>query len=92
VTDSPRARHLLVHGRVQGVFFRASMQEAAARHGVAGWVRNRPSGEVEAVVEGPAEAVEALVAWAHDGPAGARVERVEVTDASPEGLRGFEVR
>ncbi len=85
---------LRVHGRVQGVFFRDSMRAQAQRLGVGGWVRNDPDGTVEAVVSGEPAAVDALVAWAHDGPAGARVERL---DAPDEPLAGdappsFEVR
>jgi acylphosphatase len=70
--------HVVVHGRVQGVWFRGSMQDEAERLGVAGWVRNRPDGTVEAELEGAREAVDALVAWAHRGPRGARVTDVRV--------------
>jgi len=80
-----------VHGRVQGVFFRASTRERAAEAGVAGWVRNCPDGSVEAVLEGPPEAVEAVVAFCREGPGPARVERVEESDEEPEGLAGFRV-
>jgi acylphosphatase len=59
---------LQILGRVQGVWFRESMRREAERLGVAGWVRNAPDGSVEAVVQGPDEAVDALIAWAHDGP------------------------
>ncbi len=84
---------LRAHGRVQGVFFRDSMRAEAERLGVAGWVRNDPDGSVEAVVSGEPAAIDALVAWAHDGPSGARVERLDVSDAPPgDELRGFEVR
>ena len=72
-----RAR-LVVSGRVQGVWFRGSMQEEARRLGVAGWARNLRDGTVEAEAEGERGAVEALVAWAHDGPPGARVDAVRV--------------
>lgn len=60
-------RHLLVRGRVQGVYYRASTVEAATRLGVLGWVRNRRDGSVEALLHGPADAVEALTAWARQG-------------------------
>lgn len=86
-------RHLGIHGRVQGVFYRASMVQEARRLGVHGWVRNRSDGSVEAVVQGPAEAVQALVAWAGRGPERARVTEVrasEVMDAAP--MQGFETR
>jgi acylphosphatase len=71
-------RRLRIHGLVQGVGFRYSLHREAVRLGLAGWVRNRRDGTVEAVVAGPAPAVEALVAWAHRGPPSARVDRVEV--------------
>jgi len=86
------ARRVVVHGRVQGVFFRNSTRRRAASRGVSGWVRNRPDGTVEAHFEGEAEAVDALVAFVHEGPRGAVVERVEVFEAAAEGLTGFEVR
>ena len=78
---------LVVHGRVQGVWFRGSMQEEADRLGVVGWVRNRPDGTVEAEAEGAPGAVEALVAWAHTGPRGARVTRVEREPLPAQGER-----
>ena len=85
-------RRVVVHGLVQGVFFRDSTRRLAQRHGVAGWVANRPDGAVEAVFEGEADAVERLVAFSRAGPRGARVESVEVVEEEPEGLRGFAVR
>lgn len=69
--------HLAIHGRVQGVFYRDSMRREAQRLGVAGWVRNRSDGTVEAVVQGDANEVDAIVRWARRGPEHARVERVE---------------
>jgi len=86
------ARRVVVHGRVQGVFFRDSTRRRAASRGVTGWVRNRPDGTVEALFEGEPEAVDALVAFVREGPRGAVVERVEVAEAAAEGLAGFEVR
>lgn len=85
-------RRLVVHGRVQGVSFRWYAQQEALRLGVAGWVRNRPDGTVEAVAEGPADAVEAFVAWCHEGPPAARVREVAIEDELPEGLAWFEIR
>lgn len=84
-------RRVIVHGRVQGVFFRDTTRRHAAARGVAGWVRNLPDGTVEAVFEGAAEAVEAMVAFCHEGPRGALVERIEVHEEKPEGLDTFEV-
>jgi acylphosphatase len=85
-------RRAIVHGRVQGVFFRDTTRRQAISRGVTGWVRNLPDGTVEAVFEGGSEAVEALLAFCREGPRGARVERVEVTEQDPEGLGAFEVR
>jgi acylphosphatase len=82
----------VVHGRVQGVFFRDTVRRRASERGVAGWVANRPDGAVEAVFEGERDAVEAMVRFAHEGPRGAEVERVEVFEEDSEGLDGFAVR
>lgn len=83
---------MIVHGRVQGVFFRDSMRREAESRGASGWVANRPDGTVEAVFEGDPQALEELVAFARRGPRGAEVERVEESEEEPEGLSGFEVR
>jgi acylphosphatase len=85
-------RRVVVHGRVQGVFFRDSTRERARVHGVAGWVCNRPDGAVEAVLEGAPEAVERLLRFLETGPPRAQVERVEISEEPVEGLRGFAVR
>ncbi len=85
-------RRVVVHGRVQGVFFRDTTRREARTRGVAGWVRNRPDGAVEAVFEGEPDAVRAMVDLARRGPRGAEVERVDETEEEPEGLSGFEVR
>jgi acylphosphatase len=69
---------LVVRGRVQGVYFRASTQREGRRLGLTGWTRNRPDGSVEIVAEGEEEAVRELVAWAHRGPSASRVERVDI--------------
>jgi acylphosphatase len=82
----------VVHGHVQGVFFRDTTRRRAAERGIAGWVRNNPDGTVEAAFEGEPEAVESLVRFARDGPRGALVERVDVIEEEPEGLSGFGVR
>jgi acylphosphatase len=85
-------RRVVVHGFVQGVFFRDTVRRQAVRGGVAGWVRNNRDGTVEAVFEGDEAKVEHLVALCHEGPRGARVDRVEVVDEAPEGLTGFFTR
>ena len=85
-------RRVVVHGRVQGVFFRDSTRRQAEKTGVAGWVRNRGDGTVEAVFEGEDDAVARIVDWVRGGPGHADVERVEVTEEEPEGLSGFQVR
>jgi acylphosphatase len=85
-------RHVVVHGFVQGVGFRFAVERAANSRGVAGWVKNRADGTVEAVFEGELNDVEALVDLCRRGPRGAEVERVEVTAESAEGLAGFRVR
>jgi acylphosphatase len=82
----------VIRGRVQGVFFRDTVRNAAEREGVSGWVRNNRDGTVEAVFEGDARAVGQLVALAREGPPGARVEDVEVIDEPEEGVEGFRVR
>ena len=85
-------RRVVVSGRVQGVWYRESCRREAEARGLAGWVRNCPDGKVEAVFEGPPDAVEDLVGWCSIGPTRARVGRVEVTDELPIGASGFEVR
>jgi acylphosphatase len=89
----PIARaHAVVHGRVQGVFFRAEARDRARSLGLAGWIRNRHDGAVEAVFEGELERVESMVRWCERGPSGAAVESVDVEWEEPQGERGFEVR
>jgi acylphosphatase len=70
--------HLLIEGRVQGVFFRASAQAEASRLGLTGWVRNRPDGAVEIVAEGERKKLDDLIAWCRHGPRGAEVENVRI--------------
>jgi acylphosphatase len=90
MSDAARKR-VVVHGDVQGVFFRDTTRRQAGSRGVAGWVRNCPDGTVEAVFEGDPDAVESMVRFCREGPRGAEVERVDVSDEGPEGLSGFEV-
>ena len=85
-------RRVVVHGNVQGVFFRDSTRSTAQTRGVAGWVRNCSDGSVEAHFEGAEDAVESVVRWMRFGPKRAEVTDVEVTEVEPEGLDGFEVR
>jgi acylphosphatase len=73
--------HVRIRGRVQGVGFRMYLQREAQRHGVAGWVRNRVDGSVEAMMQGPADAVEAVIDWARRGPSSAVVTDIEIRDA-----------
>ena len=84
------ARHLMITGRVQGVFYRNWTTETANALGLAGWVRNRMDGSVEAWIEGQAEAVERFIALAHQGPPASKVARIEATDVTPEGLASFQ--
>jgi acylphosphatase len=69
--------HMVVRGRVQGVFFRASTQREAKRLGLSGWVRNRADGAVEVLAEGEETSIRELYGWAQRGPSAARVDRVE---------------
>ncbi|MGL1835015.1 acylphosphatase [Rhodocyclaceae bacterium SMB388] len=90
--DEPVTRHLLIHGKVQGVWYRASAQNEALKLGLHGWVRNRSGGEVEALVSGPTEAVEAFIDWTREGPPAARVDRVEVSVANLPAPGPFSLR
>ena len=91
--DAPARARLRIHGRVQGVWYRASTERQARALGLSGWVRNRVDGTVEAVAEGPRATVEQLVAWCHEGPPAARVTAVDVMweealgDLPPFGVR-----
>jgi acylphosphatase len=90
--EHPVARRLVIHGRVQGVFFRATVQEAAERAGVAGWATNRPDGTVEVHLEGDPDAVAEVERVCATGPPAADVTNVEARDAAAEGLAGFSTR
>ena len=85
-------RRVVVHGAVQGVFFRDTCRRQASSRGVAGWVANRPDGAVEAVFEGEPDAVSSMVDWCSEGPRGADVDSVDETAEEPEGLSGFQIR
>ena len=87
--------HVLIHGRVQGVSFRAWTQHQAELRGLRGWVRNRRDGSVEAVFSGPADLVQVMLKACHQGPSGALVENVEILDGSEADLdlpARFEIR
>jgi acylphosphatase len=85
--------HLKIHGRVQGVFFRATTQEEALRLGLTGWVRNCPDGSVETVAEGELEKIEEFIRWCRHGPPSARVERVDVEKSDHLGeFKSFEMK
>ena len=90
MSDETVTRQLRIHGRVQGVYYRASMVAEATRLGLHGWVRNRADGSVEALAQGGAPAVQALVDWARRGPPQAQVSEVALSEEVPQALQGFE--
>jgi acylphosphatase len=92
MTEATIRRRVTVRGTVQGVFFRESTRRKAAETGVAGWVANKPDGSVEAVFEGPPDAVELMIEFAREGPTAAEVRSVDVSEQAPEGLSRFDVR
>lgn len=84
--------HVIVEGRVQGVFFRAFTRDEAVKHGLSGWVRNRSDGSVEALVEGEKSAVDKMVQWFHLGSPHSIVDKVHLNEESPVGDFGtFEI-
>ena len=83
-------RHLRISGRVQGVGYRDALRREALARGLAGWVRNRRDGTVEAVLQGGTAAIEEMIVWARRGPPAARVDRVEAEDASEEFARHYD--
>jgi acylphosphatase len=92
MSETPTRRRVTAHGRVQGVFFRDSVRREAERRGVAGWASNRSDGTVEAVFEGDADAVAAMVEYCRRGPGHADVSSLDVAEERAEGLSGFEIR
>lgn len=82
---------VIVHGRVQGVFFRDTLRRRALARNVTGWVTNRGDGTVEAALEGRRADVEAILGFCRQGPARAEVERVEVRAEEPEGSTEFKI-
>lgn len=77
--------HVIIEGRVQGVFFRAYTRDEAVKLGLAGWVRNRPDGSVEALIEGESSTVEKMLRWFHRGSPHSLVEKVKVSEEPPVG-------
>jgi acylphosphatase len=95
MTAENRTLHVLIHGRVQGVSFRAWTQHMAELHSLRGWVRNRRDGSVEVVFSGPSDLVDVMLKACHQGPAGALVENVEILDGSEAAIdlpARFEIR
>lgn len=86
------ARHALISGRVQGVYYRESTRQEAQRLGVTGWVRNLADGRVECHLEGSAEALAELESWLWQGPAAAQVTGVALEEGAPEDFPDFQVR
>ena len=84
--------HVYVTGKVQGVYFRATTRDEAQKRDLNGWVRNLDDGRVEAVFEGPQEAVEELIEFCHEGSSAAAVDDVEVSYEEPQGEDPFSVR
>jgi len=84
--------HIFVCGKVQGVFYRSQAAQTARQLGLTGWVQNLADRRVEAVVEGPQDAVEAMIRWCHQGSTTAKVTNVEVEYIQPQALEGFEIR
>ncbi len=91
MTGPIRRVRVVISGRVQGVWYRGAMKEEAERLGLAGWVRNRPDGAVEAAVEGNEAAVAAIVVWCWRGPPAARVQTVDTREEASEDLTGFAI-
>jgi len=87
-----KAAHMIVSGRVQGVFYRASAADQARTLGLSGWVRNLPDGRVEALFEGREAVILKMIDWCRLGPPSAKVSGVDVAWRAPEGFQGFEVR
>jgi acylphosphatase len=85
-------KHAIVHGRVQGVFFRDYTQQKAFQLGLGGWVRNLPDGTVETVFEGKKEKVEEMLSWLHRGSPLSEVRKVDSIDEEPEGISGEDFR
>ena len=92
MTPETIRRRLVVHGKVQGVFYRDSTRHAARDEGVAGWAANRGDGTVEVVLEGSPDAVASVVGFCRTGPSSADVHSVDEHEETPEGLTSFQIR
>jgi acylphosphatase len=88
-----KAQHLIIRGRVQGVWFRASSQDMARNLKIKGWVRNTPQGNVEMHIQGDSSQLEKMLTWCYQGPPGARVDSVDVMDVIPnDEFKAFNIR
>ncbi|MGI8726758.1 MAG: acylphosphatase [Solirubrobacterales bacterium] len=92
MADDRKRTRVVAHGNVQGVFFRDSVRQRAQSLGLAGWARNKADGSMEALFEGPANAVDQAVAFCNDGPEKARVNRLDEIEEEPQGISGFRVK
>ena len=86
-----KASHIIVKGKVQGVFFRATTKKQADSLGIKGWVRNLPTGEVEAFLEGEEKNLNEMLLFCKEGPQGSQVDDIEIEEQTPEGLKEFEI-
>ncbi len=92
-SDTKMRLHAVIHGLVQGVYFRAATQREATRRGLTGWVRNRWDGTVEVLAEGPRQALESFEVFLHQGPPHAHVTHVDITYSKASGeFSGFHIR
>jgi len=93
MAEPAKALHIMVTGRVQGVWFRANTQKTAQALGLAGWVRNTPDGNVEIHVQGEKVSVNKLLSWCYKGPSGSRVDKVDFNETVADTyLDGFTIR
>jgi len=90
---SEKTVHVYIHGKVQGVWLRASTKEQAEKHNVFGWVRNMSDGRVEALFEGDSENVDKMIEWCHQGSSMANVKNVKVQEMNkPVGCSDFKIK
>jgi len=83
--------HILIRGKVQGVFFRATAKDVADKLGAKGWIKNTDAGDVEAMVSGTTKQLEAFLTWSHQGPPRAQVTKVESTDVEETVFTSFQI-